>query len=307
MTFYVRSLCLLGTSAMLVVAAFVTRGATAQEVRKSESKKPVASKPNTDQEFVRLLKSDKNKPVALQTAVTTYVAANGRAEGLQVALIGAIHIGEKAYYAELNKRFKEYDAVLYEMVADPNQVPTKASEAGSRSAVSSLQMGMKDLLGLAFQLDEINYRAKNFVHADMNPEEFADSMKNRQEGMLQILMRSMGSGLALQGSGKANDLGMITAFFSSNRELALKRALAEQFELLGGQMAAIEGDDGKSTLITERNSKALDVLRGQIKAGKTNLAIFYGAGHFKHMDVELRNEFKLRPTKVEWLDAWDLR
>ncbi len=275
-----------------------------QAVRGQDSQKPAsAGKKNSTQQFVRLLKDEKNKPLALQTAVTTYTSN----DGLKVALIGAIHIGEKAYYAELNKRFTQYDAVLYEMVADASQAPLQASNAGSRSAVSSLQVGMKELLGLQFQLDEINYQAKNFVHADMNPEEFSDSMKNRQEGLLQILMRSMGSGLALQGSGKANDLGMISAFFSSNRELALKRALADQFELLEGQMAAIEGEDGKSTLITERNSKALQVLRQQIKSGKKNLAIFYGAGHFKHMDHELRNKFELRPTKVEWLDAWNLR
>ncbi len=38
------------------------------------------------------------------------------ANGLEVDLIGAIHIADKSYYDTLNESFKGYDALLYEMV-----------------------------------------------------------------------------------------------------------------------------------------------------------------------------------------------
>jgi len=37
--------------------------------------------------------------------------------GVTVDLIGAIHIGDKAYFQKLDNSFKKYDALLYEMVA----------------------------------------------------------------------------------------------------------------------------------------------------------------------------------------------
>jgi hypothetical protein len=247
------------------------------------------------------------KPVVLQTAIVSYKATSGPYVAAQVDLIGAIHIADKAYFQQLNQRFKTYDAVLYEMVADPEMVRQVAKDAKNRSSVSAIQSGMKDMLGLSFQLDEIDYKAKNFVHADMNPDEFNQSLTQRQDGMLQFVMRSMGASMAAQGAGKTNDLEMLGALFSSNRELALKRVLSQQMEQMDGQLAALAGDDGKSTLITERNAKALEVLKRELDSGKKRLGIFYGAGHFRHMSAELASQFQLQPIKTEWLEAWDMR
>ncbi len=255
--------------------------------------------------FVRVLKKDK-KPLALQTAVVTYKSDSAEYAGVEVALIGAVHIAEKSYYDELNTLFKKYDALLYEMVADPHQgVPTE-DERGT-SPVSAVQVGMKDMLELKFQLDEVDYKPANFVHADMSPEEFFESMKKRKEGVLQMLLRSVGSGLAMQGAGKSTDLDMLSAMFSDNRAQGMKRALADQFEMMEGQMAALQGDDGRSTLITERNAKAFEVLGREIKAGKKKLGIFYGAGHLKDMHERLIKDYHMTPRETKWLDAWDLK
>lgn len=259
-----------------------------------------------EQKFVRTIAGDNGKPVMLQTAVATYKAKSGPYAGAEVDLIGAIHIADKAYFKKLNELFKGYDALLYEMVTDPKMVKQLNTDANDRSAVSALQSGMKDMLGLSFQLDEVNYQAKNFVHADMNPDEFTQSLSQRQEGLMQFMMRSMGSSLAMQGSRKSNDLDMLSALFSGNRELALKRVLADQIEQMDGQLAAIAGDDGKSTLITERNTKALEVLKREMDAGKKRLGIFYGAGHFRHMSEQLEKQFQMKAVKTEWLDAWDM-
>ena len=95
---------------------------------------------------------------------------------------------------------------------------------------------------------------------------------------MQLLLRSMGASLAMQSSGKGSDLEVITALMSNDPN-ALRRAFADQIELADGQMAALTGKDGKSTLITERNAKAFKVLEREIANGKKKLGIFYGAGH----------------------------
>ncbi len=273
---------------------------------KSKSTSDSSAKKNENEtNFVRV-QYDNGKPVVLQTAIVTYKTQSGPYAGVQVDLVGAIHIADKRYYQKLNELFATYDALLYEMVADANAAKQLSSDNKNRSSVSALQSGMKDLLGLSFQLDEVDYTAKNFVHADMNPDQFHASLSERQEGLMQFVMRSMGSSLAMQGSRKTNEIDLLTAMFSSNRELALKRALAEQMEQMDTQIAAIAGDDGKSTLITERNAKALEVLKRELKSGKKKLGIFYGAGHFRHMGEELEKQYQLKPVSTVWLDAWDM-
>lgn len=276
-----------------------------ESVKKTPAKADATNAEESEPKFVRVSKNGKN-PIALQTALVTYKSDLPKYAGVEVALIGAVHIAEKSYYDELNKLFKNYDALLYEMVADPHHGVPSEDERGT-SPVSAVQVGMKDMLELKFQLDEVDYKAKNFVHADMSPDEFFESMKKRKEGVLQMLLRSVGSGLAMQGSGKSKDIDMLSALFSDNRAQGMKRALADQFEMMEGQMAALQGDDGRSTLITERNAKAFEVLSREIRAGKKKLGIFYGAGHLKDMHERLVNDYQMTPSETKWLDAWDLK
>jgi hypothetical protein len=70
--------------------------------------------------------------------------------------------------------------------------------------------------------------------------------------------------------------------------------------------AAFGGEEG-STLITDRNGAALEVLSEQIAAGKERIAIFYGAAHMDDFDRRLREDFELQPGETVWLEAWDLR
>ena len=74
--------------------------------------------------------------------------ANG---DVQVDLVGAVHVGEKSYYAALNECFKKYDAVLYELVAPPGTRIPKGAKPGAHP-VAMLQNGLKDMLALEHQL-----------------------------------------------------------------------------------------------------------------------------------------------------------
>lgn len=256
-------------------------------------------------EFLRVYKEGK-RPISLQTAVVKYQKP-GVIDGPEVTLIGAVHIAEASYYSELNQMFRTFDALLFEMVMDPESGIPDPKERGV-SPVSTIQVGMKDALELTFQLDEVDYKAKNFVHADMTPKEFFEMMENREEGLFQLVLRSIGSSLAMQSSGKnTGDIDLLAAIVAEDRAKSMRRAFAEQMQMMDGQMAAITGEDGKSTLITERNAKAFEVLDSELQAGKKKLGIFYGAGHLQDMHERLTEDFGMVPTDTKWLNAWDLK
>jgi hypothetical protein len=90
------------------------------------------------------------------------------------------------------------------------------------------------------------------------------------------------------------------------RQVKLRRIMAEQFTDMEVLTAAFGGEQG-STLITDRNAAAVDVLRKEIGKGRRRIAIFYGAAHMDDFDRRLRADFGLQPRETVWLEAWDLR
>ena len=151
----------------------------------------------TKDRFLRIERDPAGHELALQTAIIRFESDAAARKGFVVDLIGAVHVGEKAYYEALNKQFEGYDAVLYELVApEGTRVPKGAKPGGH--PVSYLQNGMKDLLGLEHQLEYIDYTRANLVHADMSPDDFAKSMKDRGESVGTMLLRMMAAGMARQ-------------------------------------------------------------------------------------------------------------
>lgn len=266
--------------------------------------------------FLRLSRDEAQEPLSLDTSIVEYLepadaaARAGRRLPLQVDLVAAVHVGSGAYYEILDQLFKEYDAVLYELVAPENaRVPRPGRKPAG--AIGSAQQGLTKLLGLEFQLEAIDYAAPNFVHADLSPKEFDAAMAKRGESWWSIFMKLMQESMARANTRKAptSDIGVGDLFgilFGSDREVRLRRIMAEQFTDMDVLTAAFGGEDG-STLITDRNAAAIDVLRDQIGRGRRRIAIFYGAAHMDDFDRRLRNEFGLQPGETIWLEAWDLR
>jgi hypothetical protein len=298
----------IGSVSGLAVGFLVWSGLVASAAAKDKPAKPVkeeVSESSPTGKYIRLVRDEKDRPLELQTAVVRFVADDEDRKGLLVDLIAAVHIGEKEYYERLNEQFSNYDALLYELVA-PEGTRVPKGGAKSNHPVSRLQTGLKDLLDLDFQLDHVDYHSKNFVHADMSPETFSKSMDDRGESIWTLVLRMLGQSMAEEQKGEGSvDAALLMALFDKNRALALKRVLAVQFEDLEGMMSAFNSADG-STLITERNKRALEVLKKEIGAGKKRLAIFYGAGHMPDMAKRLMADFKLKPQHEEWVTAWDL-
>ena len=301
----------------------------------AEQAKPASELP---EKFIRMTMNPERPriPQSLDTSIIRFVPTDEKLAkaGVTVDLIGAIHIGDKAYFQKLDNSFKKYDALLYEMVAEkdeaggspkrwkdrdkPEPRTTGGSDSGSgaeeksfeagMTVIGGMQLGAKDMLGLSFQLDGIDYDAPNMVHADMSPEEFAQKMKERGESFFTMFMQLFMEGLAQQRANKqggASDFALLFAFFSSDRELALKRVMAQQFATTD-ILDTLGGEKG-STIITERNLIALEVLRGQLAKGKKRIGIFYGAGHIADMSRRLVSDFGMKFTGEKWVEAWDLR
>lgn len=265
--------------------------------------------------WVRLKTDDNDEPLALEVAIVRYTKPKfaklaPKKLPQYVDLVGAIHIGDARYYAKLNRRFPQYDALLYELVAPKGTVVERGRGTSNLHPLGAMQNGMKTLLEIEHQLEQVDYTQPNFVHADFSPEEFAESMEKRDEGWAKLYFRMVGQGLAQQSEqaakGNSADIDILTALFSKDRPRMLKIAMAKQFDSMEAMLSGLSGPDG-STLITERNKRALEVLKEQLDAGKRKLGVFYGAGHLPDMHTRLVEEFGLQPVSSEWLEAWNLR
>jgi len=276
----------------------------------SDAKVGKKSKKKIDElsHFLRVSHDKKGRPVALQTSVTRYMMTNDQGDRITVDLAGVVHIGEKEYYEQFNKRFEDYDGLLYELVAPEGTVIPKGgrTEVSIANPLAAIQKTMQEGLGLEFQLEHIDYTKSNFVHADMSPEEFGKSMKANEESVARIMFRAMGQSMAMQSRGRGGgEAGLLLAMFSKNKTLRLRRVMAEQMKNMEGGMIMFEGKEG-STIIDHRNAKVMEILRREIASGKKNLAIFYGAGHLPDMQRRLMSEFQMQRGGQYWLDAWKL-
>lgn len=274
----------------------------------SQEQTNVSSQVENDKtQFLRIQYDENNAPQYLQLANVRYAPANNYPSNVYVDLISAVHVGDKSYYESLNSLFKNYDAVLYELVAPEGTKVSDKSAGEGKSMLSALQHGMKNVLGLTFQLDEVDYDAENFVHADISPDDFVKSMDEKGESFLSMFLRMWLVGMQQQATNPnaINDMDLIFAMFSNNREAKLKQLVAVQFIEMDPVMNALEGKEG-STILTTRNLKALKVLREQLDKGHKKLAIFYGAAHMPEMEELLITDFNFKPVKTDWVNAWDL-
>ena len=280
-----------------------------------------------EQEYVRIRKNERKLAVALETSVIHFADSKKYSEAT-VDLIGAIHLGEPAYYQQLNKLFETYDVLLFEAVMPEDAVRRDLRPGGGDgshrkglddevewteakvglAAISVLQLGMKDALGMEFQLTGVDYSAQNFVHADMTAEEFEASMTARGESFSGMFLKEMGKSVASQQESNplAMNLDMMLSMLASDRLYRVRRIAAVQLAK-AGEGDAFAGFDGSSTIITERNKKCFEVMVRELKKGKKKVGIFYGAGHFADMEKRMVAEYGFKRKSEDWLVAWHLR
>jgi hypothetical protein len=255
--------------------------------------------------FVRVAEDNQDQPLALQLAIASYVPRTSAA-GTRVDLISTIHIGDREYYAALNDRFRNYDALLYELIA-PKDAVISRQESERSGVISNTQIIMKNMLQLSFQLDEIDYGASNFVHADLTPTELSQSMDERGESLYVYFWRLFYASIDQYAKDPLglNDIRMLSAMLSTDSDNTLKIMLAYEMTNLD-TLREILGEDADSAVIGARNQRAIDVLQSQLDGGAKRVAIFFGVAHMPDMEQRLINQLDLIYLDTTWIDAWRL-
>lgn len=257
-------------------------------------------------DFVRLV--EVGRRAQLQTSVVRLVRpkADGAKEGqgkVVVDLLGAIHIGDESYYDKLNKRFEEYDVLLYELVLPSEEV--NEIDRAQLNRIHGMQKGMQKMLGLQFQMEGIDYTPENFVHADMNMQEFLASQKKQGESFFQLYLDAVAAERKKIAAGETprgpTALDIAGLMFSANRSMSLKLMMSRQLADMGGEFERMDG----SVIISGRNKKAMAVFDAELDKGHKKIGIFYGAGHMPDFEKRLAQRgFERR--SVEWLSAWNM-
>lgn len=268
--------------------------------------------------FIRVQYSDDKRPLALQTATARYVAMTGEGD-LTVDLIGVVHIGDKPYYDKLNKQFEQYDVLLYELVAMPeDRVPMK--DRGGDNPLAMIQKVMHTVLDLTSQTDHVDYTKANFVHADLSPEEMMKKIRERGDDGLTLTLSVAADFLRQQNLQKlaaensddpdaeepAEEFDPLALLTDPSGPTKMKVMMAEQFEAQADPAAGL-GKTLQTILIDDRNATAMKVFQTEMAKGKKRIGIFYGAAHMPDFEKRLTAEFGLRRESVTWQTAWDLR
>ncbi|MGI9244178.1 MAG: hypothetical protein ACR2RV_25495 [Verrucomicrobiales bacterium] len=296
-------------SSLLTIALLTLTPTLRADDKAPAAKAPAVEEPAVEPtDFVQF--EDGNPLSKLRTATVTYTDGNG----LEVDLIGAIHIADSSYYDALNESFKEYDALLYEMVGSERKGPLQPgdldSEGRGGNPIRSLQVMMQKALELDYQLSGIDYTAENFVHADMDANTFRRMQEERKEGLLKLVLQSYKAQFQMIADGKApatmGIADVIKILLSGDTASGLKLVLGRQFDQIEYLITAMEPEDG-SVILTERNKVALKVLKEQIEKGAKKIGIFYGAAHLADMEQRLIDDFGLEKGEVTWLDAWTVK
>ena len=255
---------------------------------------PALAEQKVTSQFVRIDEDD--KAARLQTTVTRY-----EKDGVSVDLIGAVHIADRAYYEDLNRRFAGYDVLLFELIGG-EKLPkrrAKKKEGGGGDPLNDMFAMMSTAMKLSGQMDVIDYWKDNFVHADLTVAEFERMQEERDESLMGF---AVASAIASEKNNPASamDMGAVMSAMLTGNSNGLKLVLMKS---LGQQDDQISQLLGESVIIDDRNAKCFRVMDAQIAAGKKKLGIFYGAAHLPDMEERLRKR-GFRKAGETWLTAW---
>ncbi len=285
-----------GIAVLLVTAPNVA----AQTSSEAPELRPVAPR------SLRLVKDEFGNTLALQTSTIHYQRAK---DPRTVDLISAIHIGDLDYYRGLQHQFEGYDALLFELVKTEDTPLPEGSPSQSLDPLSMLMTMGLDAIELESQTDHIDYRKKNFVHADLSPAQMWEAIEARGDNAFTLGLSMMADMLRQQNmqtrtpARSPAPLDLMSILFDPDGTKKLKAILAE--EMLSSA-ADTFGKTLNSIVIEDRNLACMNVLGKQWKAGKKRCGIFYGAAHMEDFDRRLQAQGFV-PTKVTWITAWDLR
>lgn len=263
--------------------------------------------PSEESRFVQFVAGTEEWQAELQTAIVSF----RNSAGVQINLVAAVHIGEVEYYKRLNKFFETQDVVLYELVAEANEIPVRNRLNTSTSVIGFIQQSLAKFLNVGFQLNQINYAVENFLHADLTSEQLAELMASKNENFFtmfsSLAMAQMAEQQRLPSSESRSSFNLSSltnALKAENRNNAFKYLLAEELGRSGGIIAAPELAQ-QLTLLGDRNKAALRVLEGTLQnTDFQQISLFYGAAHMPAIEREISGKLGFERTDQSWEAAW---
>ena len=296
---------------VVVIVGFLTLCTELVSETRADTRSPRQKKPAP--KFLRIRRDDRGRPLALETAIVRYASATGEGT-VTVDLVGAVHVGDRDYYRQLNREMTQYDSLLYELVAPPG---TRIPKGGRKSdnPIAIIQQLVKTFLDLDAQTDQIDYTKKNFVHADLSFEQMAEVMRKRGDTGVTVFLSIVADLMRQQNlqeqkqskdSAKSEDVDFMALLGQLDNPRKLKLLMAQQFEDLSDPSRGLP-QTLTTILVNDRNEAALKVLQKELAKGKKKLGIFFGAAHMPDFDKRLRQDFGLNPVSHKWVRAWDLQ
>ncbi len=252
----------------------------------------------------------------LEIAVRDYAPLSGK--GPTVRLVGAVHIGDKAYYETLQARLDASDLVLFEGVGkdagDFKRAPAQRKD-------DHLYTKMADALGLVTQFEGIDYRRDHFVNADLTADAMAalldgeiaaggpaaEAAQAAKAQMRTLTKTLQGGGEGLTGMAMNFMIGMIERSPKMRATVLLgfvgmdPDPAKSGFERMGGKGGARMA----KLILDDRNEAALAALEPELGEGTPDrvVSVFYGAAHLPGIEDALVRRHGYVPARTEWVPA----
>ncbi len=246
----------------------------------------------------------------LQTGYRVFKPVSGR--GAEVELLGAVHIGETAYFQQLQKRMNAAECVLYEGVKDETKTYKKLTpEEQAKNEAGTAYQKFANLTGYTIQKLNIDYGRKQFENCDMT---------------LQQMRAILDAEVALGGQGAADATRAIEEFSSFDKlmdgdstlfNLAIWMArMCDLKAKLRLKLAVSSCNDKQHAnsrfsprlhklIVEDRNDHVLKELSRTLKKRPEvkRLVVFYGSDHLRGIEKGLLDLGYVPSGPVKWLRA----
>lgn len=277
----------------------------------------------------------------LQVAVRKLAPLKGKKPCIW--LVAVTHIGESNYYSEIQQHLDSMNLVLFEGIkmsgkigqAKPaksnskskfneaklqNSVEQNNSDNLSSKVTDSIQSKLARSLGLAFQLEAIDYSKPNFENCDMDiaqlekifsKKEVATEGKYSEAGQEWEKLK----GLYLGDSFASVIADLLLKFVGSSPRMSalMKIVFIETLSKIEGDLEQWEGMPDSmrellKVLIKERNNVIIARLREVLPKLKKqdSVALFYGAAHMYDLEARVCKEFGYKPSETIWFKAFSV-
>jgi hypothetical protein len=256
-----------------------------------------------------LRQASSNGVMSLEVCARAFVPARG--QGPTVWLVGVTHLGESRYYTELQQFLDQQTLVLFEGIGAAN-----GEFQSVQADAYSLQEDLAHSLGLAFQVNVIEYDRPHFRNSDLTLDQLEAAFRLMQsdqamtDGGLnvgQLLELMEGEGLL----GALARLATAVIAASPRLQAAAKVTMIEIFSALPTDLkdstAVPAGMQPLlSVLIDERNKVVVHDLESALhtKPKPRSVALFYGAGHMADLERRVRETLRYRPSEERWFIAF---